>query len=50
MEQFKEIILQTIKEVEEDGVEKKPLLFKWKYPEAPDWEIVLGFRKIDTNV
>ena len=52
MNKFKEIILETIKEVEQDGATTKPLIFKWNYPEAPQWEIVLGMRKVsdDTSV
>lgn len=49
MDKFKEVILETIKEVEQDGDEKKPLIFKWTYPEAPNWEIVLGMRKLDND-
>lgn len=44
MDQFKEIILETIKEMESNN-ENVPVMFKWTYPEAPEWEVALGFRR-----
>ena len=43
--QFKEVILSTIDELAADDKGKNGVVFKWRYDEKPDWEIMLGFKQ-----
>jgi hypothetical protein len=48
MDQFKDILLQTISEIKANQ-DKQPVVFRWNYPEEPDWDIVLGFKQKDQD-
>lgn len=42
--EWKQLLLETISQIE-DSENTQPVVFKWRFPEKPEWTIALGFKK-----
>lgn len=48
-EQFKELLLETLQDVKRHPDGENGIAFVTEFPEEPDWEFALVFRKKDTS-